>query len=131
MLSLIIVLHLQEQDAQESSGKRPRRSAATAASMSLRYMSDGDSAVDNRIFGAAKTVETMMQQDREAAEDEQAGDDVVFQTPKAPAPRKPRASPTSGASGGRRGRPPGSSRGPGTNRPRGGGRAGECVVSSV
>ena len=91
--------------------------------MSLRYMSDGDSAVDNRIFGAAKTAETMMQQDREAVDDERAGDDVVFQTPKAPAPRKSRGTPAAGASGGRRGRPPGSSRGPGSNKPRGG-RAG-------
>ena len=57
-------------------------------------------------------------------EDEQAGDDVVFQTPKAPAPRarQVRASPGVGGSG-RRGRPPGSTKGPGTNKPRGG-RAG-------
>ena len=113
----------QGEDDMQGGGKRPRRSAATAASMSLRYMSDGDTAVDNRIFGAAKNVENMMQQDREDAADEQAGEDVVFQTPKAPAPRaKARGSPAA-ATGGRRGRPPGSTRGPGTNKPRGG-RAG-------
>ena len=121
------ITRAQEQaDVQESGGKRPRRSAATAASMSLRYMSDDNTAVENRILGNSKTMETMIDREREAVEDEQAGDDVVFQTPKAPAPRKPRATPASvGAGGGRRGRPPGSSKGPGTNRPRGGGgRAG-------
>ena len=82
-------------------GKRPRRSAATAASMSLRYMSDGDSTIDNRIFGAQKNVEQLYERDRQEVEDEQAGDDVVFQTPKAPAPRarQVRASPSSGSSG--------------------------------
>ena len=117
------IIRAQEQPAaEESGGKRPRRSAATAASMSLRYMSDGDTTIDNKIY---------MNQDRfrnrEAAEDQEAGADVVFQTPKAPAPRaKGRGTPSSvTASGGRRGRPPGSSKGPGTNKPRGaGGRAG-------
>ena len=120
------ITRAQEQaDAVEGGGgKRPRRSAATAASMSLRYMSDGDSTIDNRIFGAQKNVEQLYERDRQEVEDEQAGDDVVFQTPKAPAPRarQVRASPGAGASG-KRGRPPGSTRGPGTNKPRGG-RAG-------
>ena len=120
------ITRAQEQaDAVEGGGgKRPRRSAATAASMSLRYMSDGDTNMDNRIFGAQKNVEQLYERDRQDVEDEQAGDDVVFQTPKAPAPRarQVRASPSVGGSG-RRGRPPGSTKGPGTNKPRGG-RAG-------
>ena len=114
----------QEQDeTQGGGGKRPRRSAATAASMSLRYMSDGDSAVDNRIFGAQKNVENMRAQEQAEVEDEEAGEDVVFQTPKAPAPRAKRQTPSASAAG-RRGRPPGSTRGPGTNKPRGGGGRG-------
>ena len=114
-------LRHQEQGQEEQSGRRPRRSAATAASMSLKYMSgtDGD-AVDNRMYGSQRNVQQMIDRDREDAADEQAGDDVVFQTPKAPAPRKSRGTPAAASGGGRRGRPPGSSRGPGTNRPRGG-----------
>ena len=107
-------LRHQEQGQEEQSGRRPRRSAATAASMSLKYMSgtDGD-AVDNRMYGSQRNVQQMIDRDREDAADEQAGDDVVFQTPKAPAPRKSRGTPAAASGGGRRGcsrAPPGGSR---------------------
>ena len=112
----------QQAEDDTTTGRRPRRSAAAAASMSLRYMTESDSTVDNRMYGRAGALEKAYDQDREMIADEQAGEDVVFQTPKAPAPRaKPRGGMAGRGDGaGRRGRPPGSTRGPGTNRPRGG-----------
>ena len=106
------ITRVQEIAEQEATGvRRPRRSAATAATMALSYMTNNDSAMDTRIFGQDKAEEQEYERDREDVEDEEAGEDVVFQTPIAPAPRaKPKTPARAAGAGGRRGRPPGSAR---------------------
>jgi len=118
------ITRVQEIAEQEATGvRRPRRSAATAATMALSYMTNNDSAMDTRIFGQDKAEEQEYEKDREDVEDEEAGEDVVFQTPIAPAPRaKPKTPARAAGTGGRRGRPPGSARA-GGSRPRAKGRA--------
>merc|ERR1719283_336950 len=63
------ITRVQEQAEQESTGaRRPRRSAATAATMALSYMTSNDSAIDTRIYGKDKTEIQRFDSDREDAQ---------------------------------------------------------------